>query len=381
MRLDGGWCVAVILCMAVQTIAAEEVRPRARELGIAPGIYRTGTLNAITDVKGIRVGHVTLIEGSDVRTGVTVILPHGDNVFQNKVPAAVYVANAFGKMAGSTQIQELGNLETPIVLTNTLSVGTAMEAVVAYVLNLPGNEDVRSVNAVVGETNDGGLNDIRGRHVSRQDVLTAISNAFEGPVEEGAVGAGTGTRCLGYKGGIGTSSRQLPHSMGGYMLGVLVQTNYGGILEIDGIPVAEEWGTSPGKNRLDDQPEAGSCMIVVATDAPMLARNLERLAKRAVLGLAKTGSSISNGSGDFVIAFSTNPSLRIPYAGRGRLVGGRELSNRAVSPLFQAVKEAVEEAVYNSLLRARTVVGYRGHRVEAVPIDRLKALIKKFRLH
>lgn len=378
MGMGKAWWLVGIMVVATQGAWVQGSRPRARELGIAPGIYRPGPLNAIADVKGVRVGHVTLIEGTSVRTGVTAVLPHGDNVFQNKVPAAVYIANAFGKLAGSTQIQELGNLETPIVLTNTLSVGTAIEGVVEYILSLPGNEDVRSVNAVVGETNDGGLNDIRGRHVARQHVLQAIAQAAEGPVREGAVGAGTGTQCLGYKGGIGTASRQLPPSMGGFMLGVLVQTNYGGILEIDGIPVAKEWGNYPGKDRLN-YPQDGSCMIVVATDAPLTSRNLGRLAKRAVLGLAKTGSAISNGSGDFVIAFSTDPSLRIPHAGRQRLVGGPELSNDAVSPLFQAVKEATEEAVYNSLLQATTMEGYGGIEVEALPIDRLKVLLEKYR--
>jgi D-aminopeptidase len=374
----GKCCILAVFLFTTQSLGQQPSRPRARDLGIAPGVYQPGPLNAITDVAGVKVGHVTLVDGEDIRTGVTAILPHDQNIFQNKVPAAVHIANAFGKLAGSTQVRELGNLETPIVLTNTLSVGTAMEGVLDYILGLPGNEDVRSVNAVVGETNDGGLNNIRARAVTRRHVLQAIASAASGLVREGAVGAGTGTQCLGFKGGIGSSSRELPAALGGYRIGILVQTNYGGQLTIDGIPVAKEWANPSGNKPPLTSPEEGSCMIVVATDAPITSRNLERLATRAILGISQTGSYIANGSGDYVIAFSTHPTLRIPHAGTQRLVGAAELTNEAVSPLFQAVKEAAEEAVYNSLLQSTTMEGYRGRQSEALPIDRLKALLRKY---
>ncbi|HEY9423060.1 MAG TPA: P1 family peptidase, partial [Thermoanaerobaculia bacterium] len=285
--------------------SSPEVRPRIRDLGVEPGIFPPGPLNAITDVEGVRVGHRTLIRDESVRTGVTAILPHGGNLFQKKTPAAVYVGNGFGKAAGFLQVQELGNLETPIVLTSTLSVGTAIEAVVGWTLEQPGNKEVRSVNAIVGETNDGWLNDIRGRHVTAADVRAAIATAQGGAVEEGSVGAGTGTMALGWKGGIGTSSRKLPGALGGYTVGALVQSNFGGVLTIDGAPVGERLGRYDFKDHVAKNQGDGSCMIVLATDAPLSARNLERLAKRAVLGLARTGSYMSNGSGDFVIAFST----------------------------------------------------------------------------
>jgi D-aminopeptidase len=375
-KMIGKFSALVMLLLSAHALG-QESRPRARDLGIAPGIYRPGPMNAITDITGVKVGHVTLIEGTDVRTGVTAILPHDRNVFQNKVPAAVYLANAFGKLTGSTQIEELGNLETPIVLTNTLSVGTAMEGVLDYILGLPGNEGVRSVNAVVGETNDGGLNDIRARVVTRQHVLQAIAAASYGAVREGAVGAGTGTQCLGYKGGIGTSSREVPVGQENYRVGVLVQTNYGGHLAIDGIPVAKEWRETLESKPLGS-PEEGSCMIIVATDAPMASRNLGRLAKRAILGISQTGSYIANGSGDFVIAFSVHTTMRIPHSGPQRLVGAPELSNDSISPLFQAAKEATEEAVYNALLQAVSMEGYRGNKAEALPLERLKALLRKY---
>jgi D-aminopeptidase len=371
-------CCAFALALLAVQVRGQEPKPRARDIGIAPGLYQPGPMNAITDIAGVKVGHVTLVEGPDTRTGVTAILPHDQNVFQNKVPAAVYIANAFGKLAGSTQIQELGNLETPIILTNTLSVGPALDGVLDYILGLSGNEEVRSVNAVVGETNDGGLNNIRARVVTRHHVLQAIASANTGPVREGAIGAGTGTQCLGYKGGIGTSSRELPQAQGGYRIGVLVQTNYSGPLIIDGIPVAKEWQVSSEKRRQQSSPEEGSCMIVVATDAPITARNLGRLAKRAVLGISQTGSYIANGSGDFVIAFSVCPALRITHSGSTRLTGAPELSNEALSPMFQAVKEATEEAVYNSLFQAVSMEGYRGMKVEALPLDRLKLLLRKY---
>jgi len=367
----------LLLFAAVALLAAApKVRPRIRDLGVTPGIFSPGRWNAITDVEGVRVGHRTLVRGESVRTGVTAILPHGGNLFQEKVPAAVYVGNGFGKAADFLQIQELGNLETPIVLTNTLAVGTAIEAVVAWTLEQPGNEAVRSVNAVVGETNDGDLNDIRGRHVTAADVRAAIMASRSGAVEEGSVGAGTGTLALGWKGGIGTSSRVLPGSLGGYTLGALVQSNFGGVLQIDGVRVGEALGRYSFRNELEKDQGDGSCMIVLATDAPLSSRNLERLARRAVLGLARTGSFMSNGSGDFVIAFSTRN--RVPFDPRERTRTVEELHNDAMSPLFLAVVEAVEEAVYNSLLRATDVVGHAGNRGEALPIDRLRELLHRF---
>ena len=352
-------------------LAAQADRPRARDLGLSPGVFPPGALNAITDVAGVRVGHVTLIEGDSVRTGVTAVLPTGGNIFQEKVPGAVFVGNAFGKLAGSTQVEELGSIETPIVLTNTLNVGTAMEGVIAYTLAQPGNEAVRSVNALAGETNDGSLNDIRGMHVRREHVLEAIRNARSGPVAEGSVGAGTGTICYGWKGGIGTASRLAGQRYGGYTVGVLVQTNFGGVLTMGGAPVGRELGRHPYGS-----PGNGSCMIVVATDAPLTARDLKRLAARAVFGLARTGSSYSNGSGDFAIAFSTAPSARIKSAGN-RPVAYEALGADAVSPLFEMALEATEEAVYNSLLRATTVRSRSGM-AEAIPIDRLKEILARY---
>jgi D-aminopeptidase len=357
--------LAVTMLLAAQNTG---IRPRARELGITPGVFPPGPHNGITDVEGVRVGHVTLIEGDAIRTGVTAILPHGGNVFRDKVPGAVFVGNAFGKLAGSTQVQELGTIETPIVLTNTLSVGAGIEGVVRWTLDQARNENVRSVNALVGETNDGGLNDIRGMHVRPQHVIAAISKASTGPVLEGAVGAGTGTVAFGWKGGIGTSSRRVPRSgdAGDWTVGVLVQTNYGGALRIDGRPI-------PGPGRSGGDPEHGSCMIVVATDAPLDARNLERLAARSIFAMARTGSSYSNGSGDFAIAFSTHPSLRVTM-GAGAPQARTLLPTDGVSGLFAAVLEATEEAIYNSMLKATTVTG-NGRTIEALPIDRVKAAL------
>lgn len=372
------------------TRARCEERPRIRDLGVTPGILSPGKWNAITDVAGVRVGHCTIVRGENVRTGVTAVVPHQDNVFQNKVPAAVHVGNGFGKSAGFLQVRELGNLETPIVLTNTLSVGRAIEGVVSWTLAQNGNENVRSVNAVVGETNDGYLNDIRGMHVTADDVQTAINSAQSGPVDEGSVGAGVGTRCFGFKGGIGTASRRLPERLGGYTIGALVQTNFGGVLRIDGVRVGERLGRyafqeslparsagtpSEGSRPSTAGEDEGSVMIVIATDAPLLSRNLERLARRAVLGLARTGSFMSNGSGDFVIAFSTQN--RVPYASKKRQQQVQILDNNAVSPLMLAVVESVEEAVYNSLTRATTVTGRDGHRVDAIPIDRLREIMRR----
>lgn len=373
------FCILVVgAVVSAQGQRGEEVgagRPRARDLGVAPGVFPTGPLNAITDVRGVRVGHLTLIEGDDVRTGVTAILPHEGNLFQDKVAGAVFVGNAFGKLAGSTQVEELGTIETPVVLTNTLGVGAAIEGVVAHALAQEGNDRVQSVNALVGETNDGGLNDIRGMHVTREHVLAAIRNASAGPVAEGSVGAGTGTRCFGWKGGIGTSSRVLPGRAGGYAIGVLVQTNFGGILTVAGAPVGTELGRNPFAGTLRHADLNGSCMIVVATDAPVDARDLKRIAARAVFGLARTGSSYSNGSGDYAIAFTTSPAMRTRFgdaAPRQRAI----LPPDGVSPLFQAVLEATEEAVYNSLFRATTVTSRLGT-AEAIPIEKVKEVLRE----
>jgi D-aminopeptidase len=335
----------------------QEARPRARDIGLVPGVFPTGPANAITDVAGVNVGHTTLIHGDDIRTGVTAVLPTTGNLFRDKVAGAVFIGNAFGKLAGSTQVEELGTIETPIVLTNTLNVGTAMEAVINFTLGLPGNEKVVSVNAVVGETNDSGLNDIRGMHVRRQDVLDAIHNAKTGPVLEGSVGAGTGTICFGWKGGIGTSSRIAPARYGGFTVGVLVQTNFGGVLTMGGAPVGQRLGKYAFKS-LD-----GSCMIVVATDAPLTPKDLKRLAARAVFGLARTGSSYSNGSGDYAIAFSTARTTT--------------LSTDQTSPYFEMALESVEEAVYNSLLQATTVQSKFGT-AEAIPLQPLRQILKEF---
>ena len=374
--------IAAILAMSL--MLPQTNRPRARDLGIAPGALTPGPLNAITDVDGVRVGHVTIVERDNVRTGVTAILPHGGNLFQDKVAAAVFVGNAFGKLAGSTQVQELGTIESPIVLTNTLSVGTAVDAVVRWTTSQPGNENVRSFNALVGETNDGGLNDIRGQHVTREHVTNAIANAKGGAIEEGAVGAGTGTIAFGWKGGIGTSSRAVPQgggAAGNWTIGVLVQSNYGGKLVIDGVPVWRELTPGRDRERADLSAEArsaeedGSCMIVVATDAPLDPRNLQRLAARAIFAMARTGSTYSNGSGDFAIAFSTHPSQRVTGAAgpQSRTV----LPTDAVSGLFEAVLDATEEALDNSLLKATDVTA-GGRTVRAIPIDALRALLKKY---
>ncbi len=373
------------LCLAVTVAQAGQAgRQRLRDLGIATGVVAPGPLNAITDVAGVRVGHTTLIEGDSVRTGVTAVLPHGENVFQLKVPAAVYAANAFGKAAGFLQVRELGNIETPIVLTNTLCVGTVVQAVVDWTLARPGNEEVRSVNAVVGETNDGYLNEIRTCAVTSEHVFAAIAGARAGSVEEGSVGAGTGTATLGWKGGIGTASRVLPPSLGGYTVGALVQSNFGGVLTIDGMRVGERLGRYAYRDQLGrargtgvaPMPEDdGSCMVVLATDAPLSPRDLERLAKRAVLGLARTGSFMHHGSGDFVIAFSTrNP---VPYSAPAPTATVELLGGDSVSPLFLATVEAVEEAVLNSLMKATTVTGHAGHTLEALPLDEIRRMLEQ----
>jgi len=394
---------ALAALMLAHAGQAAETRPRARDLGIAPGVFPPGALNAITDVAGVQVGQVTLIEGQSVRTGVTVVVPHGGDLFREKVPAGVSVGNGFGKLAGSTQVDELGTLETPIALTNTLDVSAAMRGLVAAALARPGNEDVRSVNAVVGETNDGRLNDIRGEHLRPQHVLAALQAARTGPVDEGNVGAGTGTMCFGWKCGIGTASRKLPARYGAYTLGVLVQANFGGVLSLDGVPVGRDldrhawvsrvgeafpWPRAPDSVRrersttIDAEPErpvedtGGSCMIVVATDAPLDARELRRLAARAVFALARTGSSFSSGSGDYAIAFSTAPELRVRH-GSTAVTPRALLPSDAVSPLFQAVLEATEEAVYNALLKSETTTA-NGATAEAIPIGTVRDLMKKY---
>lgn len=370
---------ATVTIFLLTAAAAQAPRPRARDLGVEPGVFPPGPLNAITDVAGVRVGHTTIIDGDRVRTGVTAVMPHPGNLFQEKVPGAVFVGNAFGKLAGSTQVDELGTIETPVLLTNTLSVGVALAASAAWTIAQPGNEAVRSVNALVGETNDGGLNDIRGQHVTKDHVLAAIAAAREGPVDEGSVGAGTGTQCFGWKGGIGTSSRAVPAGGSRYVLGVLVQTNFGGVLTIDGVPVGKllrryAFGPSaPGQDGAD--PADGSCMIIVATDAPLDARDLKRLAARAVFGLARTGSSFSHGSGDYAIAFSTAPGVRT-RVGEASPAARTILPSDGVSPLFQAALEATEEAVYNSLFRATTVTG-NDRTVDAIPLDRVRELLAR----
>lgn len=358
--------------------SSDNTRPRARDIGIEVGILPPGPLNAITDVAGVAVGHHTLWRGDSIRTGATVIVPHEGNLFQDKVPAAIYAGNAFGKLTGSTQVEELGNIETPIALTNTLSVPVAMQALVRYTLQAPGNESVGSVNAVVGETNDGRLNDIRGMYLTEDDVRQAIDVATSGPVEEGSIGAGTGTSCFGYKGGIGTSSRRVPDDFGGFTAGVLVQSNYGGTLTINGAPVGRELGKFPLSEFTQGQRCDGSCMIVVATDAPLSSRNLKRLAKRSILGLGRTGSPMSSGSGDFVIAFSTG--YRIPNQGGLLEPPVSLLGDNRISTLFSAVVEATEEALYNSMFRATTVTGCDGHTVEAIPVDRVVEIIRKYNL-
>jgi D-aminopeptidase len=370
----------------------QPIRPRARDVGVIVGVLPPGKNNAITDVTGVRVGHATLIKGDTIRTGVTAILPHAGNLFQEKVPAAIYVGNGFGKLIGSTQVNELGEIETPILLTNTLNVPRVADALIEWMLQLPGNAEVRSINPIVAETNDGYLNDIRGRHVGREEVFAAIRSANDGPVAEGSIGAGTGTVAFGWKGGIGTASRVIPQSLtpgaNGYTVGVLVQSNFGGVLTINGAPVGRELGryylkeqvegrrvsqTLPNENQISDRAD-GSIIMVVATDAPMDARNLKRLAARAMLGMARTGSPSTNGSGDYVIAFSTATRIR---SGDG-LRNAQTVGNEAMSPLFEAVVEAIEEAIYNSLFKATSGAGRDGHAVEALPIDKTVEILKKY---
>jgi D-aminopeptidase len=369
--------ILIVLIGALSIAQAQNQRQRARDLGIEPGILTPGKYNAITDVQGVSVGQKTLIVGDSIRTGVTVILPHQGNIFQEKVPAAVFVGNGFGKALGFTQIEELGNIETPIALTNTLNAFLVANGLVDYTLSIPENKKIRSVNPVVGETNDGWLNDIRGRHVKGQHVFEAIQTASTGKVAEGNVGAGTGTRALGFKGGIGTSSRVLPKEKGGYTVGVLVQTNFGGILTINGAPVGKELNNYYMAN---DVPYVvdGSCMIVIATDAPVSARNLKRLAKRSFLAFGKVGSFSSNGSGDYSIAFSTHPQLRIPYSAKEREKATIEVANDYMSPLFLATLEATEEAIYNSLFMATDITGQKGRTMKALPVKETLKIMDKY---
>ncbi len=367
----------IILLLLLAGTSAFAGSGRARDYGIEIGVLKPGKLNAITDVGGVLVGHTTLVSGENIRTGVTAILPCAGNIYQMKVPAAIHIGNGFGKLAGYSQVKELGNIETPIILTNTLSVPAASDALITYTLNMTGNENVRSVNPLVGETNDSWLNDIRGRHVREEHVLSAIRNAKGGKVREGNVGAGTGTVCFGYKGGIGTSSRKLPASLGGYTVGVLVQSNFGGVLQINGVPIGEELGKYSFRDDLLNAAD-GSCMIVVVTDAPLCARNLERLAKRAMMGLAKTGGIASNGSGDYVIALSAAAENFIPHADEGSLYASTVLRNDDISALFLAVIEATEEAIVNSLFAAETLSGRDGHVVEALPVPQVLEIMKKY---
>ena len=372
-RLVCAW--ALVVSTTILGGSAQVSRPRSRDLGVAPGSGSPGALNAITDVSGVAVGHVTLNTGDSVRTGVTAVVPHGGNVFREKVAGAVFVGNAFGKLAGSTQVRELGTIETPIILTNTLSVGAALDGLARWTVALPGNENVRSVNGLVGETNDGTLNDIRGFHVTAEHVRQAIGSAKGGVVAEGAVGAGTGTIAFGWKGGIGTSSRVVTQQGATWTVGVLVQTNFGGNLTIAGVPVSKELTPRSAGSAGPTNSADGSCMIIVATDAPVDARNLERMAARAVFAMARTGSTYSNGSGDFAIAFSTHPSQRVTNAAgpQSRSV----IATDSMSPLFEAALDATEEAIYNSLLQATTTTG-NGRTIPAIPIDPLKALLKKY---
>lgn len=376
MRVSHIFLLSFILLFCFSNLFGGQERPRVREFGIKIGVLPPGPLNAITDVSGVKVGQVTLIKGESIRTGVTAICPHGGNIYQEKVPAAIYVGNGYGKLTGISQVNELGNIETPIILTNTLSVPVAAEALIEYTLAQPENEKVGSVNPIVGETNDGWINDIRQRVITREDVIEALKKAASGPVEEGAVGAGTGTICFGYKGGIGTASRKLPEALGGYTIGVLVQTNHGGILQINGFQVGVRLGKYYLQNILtNDSP--GSCMVIVATDAPLSSRNLKRLAKRALLGIVRTGGFYSNGSGDYAIAFSTASEVRIPHRSKTPFLNKKVLRNSQMSPLFLAAVEACEEAILNSLFKATSMTGYNGHHIEALPLDKIKDLMRQ----
>lgn len=367
----------LFICLLLNTPIIAQ-KKRARDYGIEIGVLRTGKLNAITDVSGVKVGQVTLHQSDGVHTGVTAILPHDKNIFQNKIPAAIHIGNGFGKLAGYSQVEELGNIETPIVLTNTLSVPTASAAVIDYTFQFPENSNVRSVNPIVGETNDGGLNDIRRRFITKEHVLEALKKAQTGAVEEGNVGAGAGTVCFGFKGGIGTSSRILPKSKGGYTVGVLVQSNFGGVLQVNGVPVGIELQKHKFSKIDEAYKDDGSCMIVVLTDAPLNAKNLKRLAARAMLGLGRTGGMAANGSGDYVIAASTAEDIRIAHNSDSMFETFKVLRNNDLDLLFEAVIEATEEAIINSLFAAETLTGFENTKVEALPIDKTIEILKKY---
>jgi len=371
-----GMAMATLTIDAAAARSGESPARRPRDRGIVIGILAPGPGNAITDVAGVRVGHATLVEGARIHTGVTAVLPHGGNLFQDKVPAAIAVGNGFGKLMGTTQVRELGEIETPIMLTNTLSVPEAAAAAIEWTLARPGNEAVRSVNAVVGETNDSVLNDIRARRVTKALAAEAIDSAATGPVREGAVGAGTGTVAFGFKGGIGTSSRRLPARLGGFTVGVLVQSNYGGVLTVAGAPIGQMLGRYLLKDELSGGSGDGSVMIVIATDAPLSDRNLERLARRAFIGIGRTGSPMTNGSGDYAVAFSTSPAVRRTAERRAAVANYPDLGNDQMTPLFQAVTEATEEAVINSLFAAETVAGFQGT-VERMPVDRIVEIVRR----
>jgi D-aminopeptidase len=367
-------CGVIASPLVAQQNPADGSRARSRDLGVAPGIFSPGTHNAITDVAGVRVGQVTVTAGDSIRTGITAILPHPGNAYLERVPAAIAVGNGFGKLLGVTQVAELGELETPILLTCTLCVWKAADAMAAWMLDQPGMERIRSINPVVGETNDAGLNDIRARPITADQVREALTSATDGPVREGSVGAGTGTSAFGWKGGIGTSSRVLPEALGGHRVGVLVQSNFGGILQVMGAPVGRTLGRYSFENALRGDRGDGSIMMVVATDAPLSDRNLERLASRAIMGLARTGSFASNGSGDYVIAFSTAVEVRRPWdAERLRT---EELANEQTSALYAAVVEATEEAIYNSIFMATDVTSL-GRTMEAIPLDRVREVLRE----
>jgi D-aminopeptidase len=366
-----------LFAMTALSTNALAQRARARDLGVKPGVFAPGRLNAITDVTGVRVGQTTVVEGDNVRTGITAILPHGGNLFTDRVPAALHVGNGFGKITGATQLHELGELETPLLLTCTLCVWKAADAMVDWMLGQPGMANVRSINPVVAETNDGTLNDIRARPITAEQVRSALTSASSGPVAEGSVGAGTGTVAFGWKGGIGTSSRVLPQSLGGFTLGVLVQTNFGGVLQVLGAPVGKELGQYAFQREAQSPGERGdgSCVMVIATDAPLSDRNLERLAARAIMGLARTGSSAANGSGDYSLAFSTSEKVR--RAANATRLTTEELSNEQMSGLFEAAVEATEEAIYNSLFQATTTTG-NGRTIQAIPLDRVRDVLAKY---
>ena len=367
--------VLIAVTAAAQDKAGQASRPRARGLGVTIGVLPTGPNNAITDVEGVLVGHLTLMEGDSLRTGITAILPHGGNLFLEKVPGAVVVGNGFGKLAGSTQVNELGQIETPILLTNTLSVPQVADGLMAYMLALEGMEQVRSINPLVAETNDGYLNDIRRRPFTPEHVAAAIAAAGTGPVPSGCIGAGTGTICFGFKGGIGTASRKLPESLGGWTVGVLVQSNFGGVLTIKGVEVGRMLGNYPYRKQVEEDP-GGSIIVVVATDAPLSHRNLQRLAFRTFLGIARTGGYASNGSGEYAIAFSTHPDCRY-RPGDEPVVARPRLDNNSISPLFLATVEATEEAIIDSLFTAVTSTGQEGRVIEALPVDKVLEALKK----